>query len=106
MRLIDADLLVKTIEKAQIEGIRVNVLSLINDAPTIETDIEVATKDAYEHGYTDGWKERFGEPDGRPKGEWEYNPEWNEYMCPFCLGGFPKEYNFCPNCGADMRGDV
>lgn len=36
MRLIDADLLVKTIKKAQMENLRVNVLSLIHDAPTVE----------------------------------------------------------------------
>ncbi len=42
----------------------------------------------------------------RPKGKWDYNSEWDEYMCPFCLAGFPKEYNFCPECGADMRGEV
>jgi hypothetical protein len=46
------------------------ILDIIDNAPTIETDIEVVAKDAYEHGYTDGWKERFGEPDGRPQGEW------------------------------------
>ena len=40
----------------------------IDNAPTVETDIEVATKDAYEHGYSDGWKERFGEPVENPHG--------------------------------------
>ena len=38
MRLIDADLLAKTIEKAQMESRKVNVLSLIHDAPTIERE--------------------------------------------------------------------
>ncbi len=45
------------------------------------------------------------------KGEWE---EWkgSRYsgleFCSNCQRGFPyvaKEYNFCPNCGADMRGE-
>lgn len=41
----------------------------IDNAPTIETDIEVVAKDAYDQGYTDGWKERFGEPDEIQTGE-------------------------------------
>ena len=47
-----------------------DAIDVIENAPTVETDIEVATKDAYEHGYADGWKERFGEPDERPQDEW------------------------------------
>ena len=50
----------------------------------------------------------------RPKGKWELvNPlqanDGGAYMCSFCKTGswgFDKTYNFCPNCGADMRGDV
>ena len=48
----------------------------------------------------------------RPKGEWEW--EWdmfgNETSKEFCYcsnckkGHFYDETNFCPNCGADMRG--
>lgn len=54
-------------------SIGLNALNrIIDNAPTVETDIEVVAKDAYEHGYTDGWKERFGEPNERPQvqGEW------------------------------------
>lgn len=52
------------------DGYKIMMLERIDNAPTVETDIEVVAKDAYEHGYTDGWKERFGEPNGRPQGEW------------------------------------
>ena len=47
----------------------------------------------------------------RPKGKWE---EWkgkvyeNVPICFNCKHGYPliaKNYNFCPHCGADMRGD-
>ena len=41
----------------------------------------------------------------RPKGEWKHIfEEDNDVECPFC--GFQEDgiyYNFCPNCGADMR---
>jgi hypothetical protein len=76
MRLIDADVLKKAMDKKALDlanGGMIFIESIkhiIDNAPTVETDIEVATKDAYEHGYTDGWKERFGEPDERPQGEW------------------------------------
>ena len=102
---------------------------LIDNAPPVETDIEVVAKDAYEHGYTDGWKERFGEPDGRSKGEWKLVKDKGNNIhaeCPFCKfqikciaynysiwevrqfiknGDFDFEFpNFCENCGAQMKG--
>ena len=46
----------------------------------------------------------------RPKGEWiltdndkEYIPLF--YTCSVCGMKYTEEYNYCPNCGADMRGD-
>lgn len=27
------------------------------------------------------------------------------YICPVCKKAFESMHNFCPNCGADMRGD-
>lgn len=90
-------------------------LSDIDNAPTVETDIEVVAKDAYEHGYTDGWKERFGEPNERPQGEWidegqyaDYHSE-HAYMCTNCGRHIIESPNsiienrFCKYCGADMK---
>ena len=80
-RLIDADRLVKTIEKAQMESRKVNVLSLIHDAPTVEE---------------------------RPKGKWIIDGHHircnrcNEYICNTDREGNKIPDNFCPNCGAKM----
>lgn len=60
------------------------------------------------------WNRRT-EPE-RKKGEWLYKPnEYDDdtYECSQCgepwtlIEGTPKEnnMNFCPNCGAEMRGD-
>ena len=101
------DIFIKTRAEATRDFIG-EVIMTIDNAPTVETDIEVATKDAYDHGYTDGWKERFGEPDERPKGKWEeryYPCECsNCHKEPLCDDEGYKLSNFCPNCGADMRG--
>ena len=55
----------------------------------------------------------------RPKGEWIadtnhcYDDDEDTFECSICkepftlICGTPKDnlYNFCPNCGADMRGE-
>ena len=42
------------------------------------------------------------------KGKWVHAKEERGYECPFCNEYFCKvgtwNFNFCPNCGADMRG--
>ena len=42
----------------------------------------------------------------RPQGKWKHIiDEYNDVECPFC--GFQEDgiyNNFCPKCGADMRG--
>lgn len=41
----------------------------------------------------------------RKKGKWIYTPtEPLGYICSECKNGCCK-FNFCPNCGADMRGE-
>lgn len=108
MRLIDADYLVKTIEKAQIESRKVNVLSLINDMPTITINANAIEHKAYCKGLEDGKKI------ARPKGKWIEHEDYcgdTYYTCSNCGGdwctieGTPVDnmMNFCPNCGADMR---
>lgn len=41
----------------------------------------------------------------RPKGKWEYTNNGIIY-CNICNHYLGFRGNFCPNCGADMRGDV
>ena len=45
--------------------------------------------------------------DVRPvvRGKWEYNPGDNIPYCSECMMPQDSECNFCPNCGADMRGE-
>ena len=45
--------------------------------------------------------------ESRPKGEWINDK--GELRCPFCNHINQDQYfigNYCPNCGADMRGDT
>ena len=75
VRLIDAHALKEYIKNVEDYESAYTICAYIDNALTVETDIEVATKDAYMQGYTDGWKERFGEPNERPQGELkEYKP--------------------------------
>jgi len=45
------------------------------------------------------------------RGEWIYGEEgcygnpYGHYSCSNCNEQMPWRFDFCPNCGADMRGD-
>lgn len=41
----------------------------------------------------------------RKKGEWTNIGGIIRWGCPFCHHASEIKYNFCPYCGADMRGD-
>ena len=69
-------------------------------------DIQQAIKEGFANGYEMA-KEKFSPK----KGEWkvktkstfpQYQPD--EYECPFCKTIVNYKTNFCPNCGAEMRG--
>ena len=75
----------------------VQVLSdLINNAPTVPLP---DFKEGYKQAILDG-KTNFS----RPRGRWEIRMI---YYCPEC-GHYCGESggDFCPHCGADMRGDA
>ena len=66
----------------------------------------------YANGYKKGYEDAKNEFE-RPHGEWHGN-NFDEHSCPLCGhaalyeeepdGYYEVQSNFCPNCGADMRG--
>ena len=104
MRMIDADRLVKTIEKAQMESLKVNILSLINDAPTVFTQEDI--DNVLELAYISGQQH----PE-RPRGKWIEERDKRGHLitrkCPICKAFHDGMIiNYCPNCGARMESDV
>ena len=117
MRLIDADELLKRVDEERqyllargqtgAEHILVhNFRDLIDNAPT-------ALADNYSMGYQDGIKKVLSE---RPQGKWLAHRVAFHLTCPLCgcnLRGVKDmvfegdyDFNYCPNCGADMRGEA
>lgn len=122
MRLIDADALKDVITAMQMIGGNFSVLDVIDNAPTVTKDNRPAICFNCEHCCSlsvnsDGevvvmcnlGAESCDKQ--RPRGEWK---NYNAYFktCSLCKKtvGFDyieqdeEKFNFCPNCGADMRG--
>ena len=120
MRLIDADALKKVLEshidiretyrdispndiKIRIDEIN-NCLRLIDNAPTVDTTCPNCDS-GYAQGYSDGYLKGKEE---RTHGKWieHYDTEdgFTWLTCSRCMfKAYEEDYNFCPNCGADMR---
>ena len=104
MRLIDADALIKKFMNVCRTEFEVknkcmtdeNALHLIYDVPTVEPTITCKECDGYEAGYS------AGQHDARPKGGWIGKA--GEYYCNKCYGKLWYRSDYCPQCGADMRG--
>ncbi len=98
----------------------------IDNAPTVIVDscgkcpyYKDRDRDIITEAYNDGYKtakqelvkDLVKEKSERPQGEWI---KWNfktfgamgdwEYKCSNCEKVYGGEYNFCPNCGAEMKG--
>ena len=87
MRLIDADVSIEKLKSLPIEL----------DAKTIQRCIEVLSN--------------MSSAD-RPRGEWVedtygwvYCSHCKKYLDDYQMVFFLKPFDYCPNCGADMRGD-
>ena len=113
MRLIDADalseLLVKTYEKAPTEKALLFVALLLKNNEQVPT-VEAKTTEDCIIAYGDGYEtaRRLYE---RQQGEWVYNSygngcgNWHCSECGIIIVMCKNSHNnFCPNCGADMRG--
>ena len=60
-------------------------------------------RDQYDKGYADARKKYE-----RPHGKWIMQPKFCRRACSHCNETFIANFapaNFCPNCGADMRGE-
>ena len=88
MRLIDADELTEMVWRERLDT-RERIANLIARQPTIEGAVK--------------------------RGKWKYyknNRIINTYICTNCQGKVkmaidvePSSFKYCPNCGANMRGD-
>lgn len=102
MRLIDADALKEAVNTKRVVG-RFNTIQLIDNAPTIKTFTLEDIEEEYRKGLEKGLSEWETE---RPHGEW-LHPYVTDIACEcsICHVQTPTyRFNFCPNCGADMRG--
>ena len=80
----------------------VSIIELIDNAPAIEYTFEEAFQKTV-------CEQRLYCPE-RPQGEWidtgDKNEYWaEEYQCSICRAK-DHWHNFCPNCGAKMKGDA
>lgn len=103
MRLINADKLSEhkfTRESAKssdyMRGWNDCIDTIIDNAPTVEGEIEILTKEAYSDLCLRASRER-------PQGEWQLHGMI--YYCSVCGHECGESGdNFCGNCGADMKG--
>ena len=85
-------------KKADIQGLKKQTSSLLN----------CAWEKGYVAGFDDGYK-TGRQAEERPKGKWiKHSTYKGVLICSHCHQGsnrFYDTFEFCPNCGADMRGE-
>ena len=76
-------------------------------APDFSTAVEIPSSDNHDwERYSDKlWKIAYerGKASVRPQGEWVDDDFVGQYRCSKCDYYAIDEYDYCPNCGADMR---
>lgn len=78
----------------------------------IESDANAYTEewnDDYEKGFTDALNKVIALPSAEPErktGQWDINylSEIYRYRCTVCNAVHRARYDFCPSCGAKMKG--
>lgn len=81
-------------------NVRQDMISRIKNLPSASTDLSTFSDNLWKIAY-----ER-GKAEGRKKGKWvdksdDIDGAWN--YCSVCMEQAIDLYDFCPNCGADMR---
>ena len=112
MRLIDAEVLKKVIAEVykaydgydpdDLGRFAERVDELIDNAPT------VSLQDIYQEGYYDGHLEGYTKAinEEKPTGKWiDVDEDWFDYKCSICSLHSRRYWDYCPNCGAEMRGE-
>ena len=77
MRLIDGDELIEHVWRDRLDS-RERIANLVKSMPTVKP---------------------------QKKGAWHDIGGVIRYGCPFCHHAYESKSNYCPNCGADMRGE-
>ena len=110
--LISREALKKAIEEYKYCGFYDKLIEVIDNAPTVE--INEITQDLIDKVNVNVG---LAQPikDERPQGEWIDNKVAFYHVCSECGACVTEvlykiflcegELNYCPNCGADMRGD-
>jgi len=116
VRLIDANAL-KYKNLAEVNGRLTYVLTAeeIDNAPTVETQTKLVANVTFNKEQMEELVEKAKadilEQIERPQGEWKYETKFDGigwWYCSNCCEHkewIGKNSNFCPNCGADMRGE-
>ena len=92
---------IKIITNLPINIGRQNGKHLIQEALNMASEALEQCEMAYEHGWTDAESE-YREILERKHGEWIYKQMKGQF-CSVCDMQSVWKYNYCPNCGADMR---
>ena len=97
VRLIDANALSAYLKETNWGA---ELLNIIDNAPTVEAYTKEQVKELIKLN-----EEKVKELIELNKGEWiNTSPYDDKGECSLCCYLSKKYYNFCPNCGSDMRG--
>lgn len=109
--LISRNALIQHAYSAVVDGVEKDIIDLsdVDNAPTVEN--EVTEKQAITKIINSGWlvnhDKELRDKWEIPQGEWIYDEDYiNPYRCDKCNYHNDDKTNYCPTCGADMRGTV
>ena len=107
VRLIDANALKEQFSEIVGEYIVSEIISIIDNAPTVEP--EITEEQAIDKLHETGWLVNHDkEMTERPKGEWKDYSDEGYVECPFCGSATTcddnkDELHYCWNCGSELR---